>query len=257
MSDPSGPPSLYEGLAEFHDLFMVEPWERLRPHVRAAFAHFADDAVIVEIGAGTGMGTRTIAEECPARIAGLEPDLVMRSILTARVADDPGLARRVTVIAGSAPDDVDLLPTPFDGFVCAHMLGHLDQSQRLRLFEWIDANLREDGIGLITTQERGATNRETGDSPDSEFMQRRSLGQYEYRAYYQETAAADAFSSRYEVWHGDDRIRRAEFVGSWRTVTADDIAGELGRLRLGVEPLDLGVALIRSEPATAAAERTH
>jgi hypothetical protein len=120
----------YERLAEFHDLFMTEPWERLRPRVRSALAHLGDTAVVVEIGAGSGIGTRTIPAETRARIVAVEPALVMRSILTARVADHPHLADRVTVVAGSAPADLGEVPATIDAFVCAHMLGHLDRETR-------------------------------------------------------------------------------------------------------------------------------
>ncbi|WP_141711696.1 class I SAM-dependent methyltransferase, partial [Jiangella alba] len=163
----------YERLAEFHDLFMAEPWERLRPSVRAAFAHLGRDAVVAEIGAGTGVGTRTIAGETRARIVALEPALVMRAVLTARVADDALLAERVTVVAGAAPDDLGLLPGRLDGFVCAHVLGHLGRADRRALFAWAGERLAGDGFGLVTTQRA-----RTG---PAEVVQARRLGDHEYR----------------------------------------------------------------------------
>lgn len=230
--------TVYEKLAEFHDLFMAGPWERLRPQVASAFAGLPAEAVIVEFGAGTGMGTRTIARESPARIAALEPSLVMRSVLTARVSDDPDLARRVTVVAGSVPAELGLLPVPCHGFVCANMLGHLDAEQRAALFGWIGAHLVPGGAGLVTTQER--TSR-----PAGEFVESRSIGDYEYRARYRESARAEEFLSEYEVWRGDERIRSARFAGRWRIITAEDLAEELRGTGLEVESAGQGTVLIR------------
>jgi len=45
--------SSYDELGEFHDLFMTEPWNGLRPLVAAAFGGLGPDAVVVEVGAGS------------------------------------------------------------------------------------------------------------------------------------------------------------------------------------------------------------
>jgi cyclopropane fatty-acyl-phospholipid synthase-like methyltransferase len=233
------PITAYEQLAEFHDLFTVDPWERLRPHVRSAFAHLDADAVVVEVGAGTGIGTRTIAEETRARITALEPALVMRSILTARVADDVDLAERVTVVAGSAPADLGLAPTRVDGFVSAHMLGHLEQADRRALFGWLGSHLSADGVGLVTTQlpPDAADGRE-------EVAEVRRLGDYEYRVHHVEGDGADEFSTRYEVWQGETLVRSHQFTGDWRVLTAQKIAADLPSA-LELQPVDDAVALIR------------
>lgn len=229
----------YERLAEFHDLFMTDPWERLRPQVRSAFAHLRDGATLVEIGAGTGIGTRVIAGETRARIAALEPALVMRSVLTARVADDAELAERVTVVAGSAPGDLDLLPERIDGFVCAHVLGHLGREERRGLFTWLGASLSDGGVGLVTTQRPPGAADESG----GEIVETCRLGDYEYRAHLLPAAGAHRAASRYEVWRGDTRIRSSAFTSDWRPLTADDIAADLPAT-LALRPADAGVALI-------------
>lgn len=227
----------YERLAEFHDLFMAEPWERLRPQVQSAFAHLVDAAVLVEIGAGTGIGTRIIAAESGARIAALEPALVMRSILTARVADDPDLAARVTVIAGSAPADFGLLPPRVDAFACVHMLGHLDRADRQRLFGWLGAHLTDDGVGLVTTQPEPNGERAT-------VVRTRRLGDYEYRVHHFSSGSGHEYSSRYEVLKGDVVVREETFTGTWHVVTAEEVAADLPPT-LALEPAGDGVALVR------------
>ncbi|SDT22719.1 bifunctional 2-polyprenyl-6-hydroxyphenol methylase/3-demethylubiquinol 3-O-methyltransferase UbiG [Jiangella sp. DSM 45060] len=230
----------YERLAEFHDLFMAEPWERLRPYVRAAFAHLGSDAVVAEIGAGTGVGTRTIAGETRARIVALEPALVMRAVLTARVADDAALAERVTVVAGAAPGDLGLLPERLDGFVCAHVLGHLGRTDRRALFAWAGERLAGDGFGLVTTQRA-----ETG---PAEMVQTRRLGDHEYRVRHLAAAGGREPASLYEVRDGDRLVRSYRFASDWRVVTAQDVAADLPAA-LVLEPAGDGAALVRRAAA--------
>lgn len=232
------PTTSYDQLAEFHDLFMTDPWERLRPHVRSAFALLRDDAIVAEIGAGTGIGTRVIARETGARIVALEPALVMRSVLTARVADDPDLAERVTVVAGSAPAYLEQLPDRVDGFVCAHMLGHLGRDDRRGLFAWLGSHLTDDGAGVLTTQPRPDDHSE----PDGPIVETRRLGDYEYRVHH--LPGGRGYSSRYEVWKGDALVRAQRFTGDWRVLTAQDIVADLPST-LELQPVDDAVALIR------------
>jgi methylase of polypeptide subunit release factors len=74
----------YEGMGEFHDLFMDDAWARLRPVLTEAFAHLDESATVLDLGAGTGLGTRALAASTPARIVAVEPPLTMRAVLTAR-----------------------------------------------------------------------------------------------------------------------------------------------------------------------------
>lgn len=142
--------STYDELGEFHDLFMTEAWEELRPLVAATFGGLGRGAVVVEIGAGSGLGTRVLAEECDAQIVALEPNLLMRSVLTARVADGFELSQRVTVVAGSAPRALSLLPDRVDGVMCTHVLGHLDPLELRSLFAWAADTLSPGGRCLVT-----------------------------------------------------------------------------------------------------------
>ncbi|WP_116950987.1 hypothetical protein [Jiangella endophytica] len=185
----------YERLAEFHDLFMTEPWERLGPHVRAAFAQFGDGAVVVEV---------------------------------------------VEVVAGAAPADLGLLPERVDGFVCAHVLGHLGRADRRGLFAWLGSRLCAGGAGLVTTQ-RPETGR-------AEVVETRRLGDYEYRAHHLAAGARHEYTSLYEVRQGDRLVRSYRFTGDWRVLTAQDIAADLPAT-LALEPAGDGVALVRRAAA--------
>jgi len=234
-------PNLYDQLGEFHDLFMTEAWEALRPLVVAAFGRLRPEAVVLEVGAGSGLGTRVLAQETRAQIVALEPNLLMRSILTARVADDVDLAHRVTVVAGSVPQDLSVLPDRVDAVVCTHVLGHLDADERRSLFTWVADRLDLHGAMLVTTQEHA----DSTDSRAPDLTASRMLGRYEYRLLYREAGSQNMFSSRYEVWDGASMLRAVEMKDSWQTVGLGELEASLEETGLSVVPLRPGAALIR------------
>lgn len=243
----TAPESVYDRLGEFHDLFMDRSWERLRPVLAQAFGAFGPDRRIVDLGAGSGLGVLALAAETKTRISALEPSLVMRSTLTARVADRPELAARVTVLAGSVPDDLHALPDPIDGAVCANMLGHLGPEERHRLYGWIDHRLTADGVVVLTVHDEQTEQIEQGEQVlDSEpYEQRRKLGDYEYRAFYEQSSQRDQFSSRYEVWRDDALVRSEHYDGRWYAITYRDVVNDLRGLSLTASLHSPDIVLIR------------
>ncbi|MFD0662832.1 class I SAM-dependent methyltransferase [Thermocatellispora tengchongensis] len=103
---------------------------------------------ILEIGAGTGRVTEVIAAALPtAEIVAMEPSPPMRAILTSRVADDPGLRERVTVVDTAAPD----LP-PLDRISAAVIFGvagHLTEPERRTLWARLRERLAPGGVIVV------------------------------------------------------------------------------------------------------------
>ena len=58
---------------------------------------------ILEIGAGTGLITTSLADWTPAEIFALEPSAGMRAVLLSRLASRPELLKRVTVLPWVGP----------------------------------------------------------------------------------------------------------------------------------------------------------
>lgn len=138
-------------MAEFHDLFMGPARERLRHVLEGTFGLLTDRDTVRDIGAGTGVGTRALAQVTDARIIAVEPSLTMRSVLAARVFDDPALRDRVTVLAGSAPEVLaPLEAASASGFVAAHVLGRLGAGARAALFAELARLLAPGGAGEVT-----------------------------------------------------------------------------------------------------------
>ncbi|MFI7700043.1 class I SAM-dependent methyltransferase [Nonomuraea sp. NPDC049480] len=107
---------------------------------------------VVEIGAGTGLITRLIARETPAEIYAVEPSLGMRSVLVNRLAEDPELLSRVTVLPCGALDvQVD---EPVEAIVMISVLQSFDAGQRAELWRVLARQLEPGGLLIFNWRER-------------------------------------------------------------------------------------------------------
>lgn len=230
----------YDGMGEFHDLFMDTAWTRLEPLLREAFASLTGSATVLDVGAGTGFGTRILARCTPARIVAVEPSRTMRAVLTARVADDVDLCRRVSIVAGRVPGALSRVRSPLAGFVCAHVLGHLSEVDRRATFRRIAELLHPDGIGVLTT----AGDR-TGPSPEVVAEDRR-IGELTYVARHRRPDDDGVSTSEYEVRDGAAVLRRETFTSTWRTPTDEQLGDELTDAGLRLELRGNLTAVVRS-----------
>lgn len=130
---------------------------------------------MLDLGAGTGLGVRQLAHATQARIVAVESSLTMRAVLLARVADDPTLRSRVTVLAASVPDVFDQVLDPVAGFVCAHMLGHLCPTTRTRTFAALANRLTNGGVGVVTVSA-------TAEPPSKPVVEKLRIGEHWYWA---------------------------------------------------------------------------
>jgi SAM-dependent methyltransferase len=109
---------------------------------------------VMEIGAGTGLITRVIARATAAEIYAVEPSLGMRSVLVNRLAEDPELLRRVTVLPCGALDvDVD---EPVEAIVMISVLQSFDAAQRAELWRVLARQLEPGGLLLVNWRDRSA-----------------------------------------------------------------------------------------------------
>ena len=214
----------YAALGEFHDLFMGSSWARLQPFLARIFGSLTTEDIVLDIGAGTGVGVRALAQVTDARIIAVEPSLTMRSVLTARVFDDPMLRPRVTIVAGAAPEALEpLAAASVSGFVAAHMLGHLNPTTRGAVFAELTRVIAPGGIVLVTV-----------DRPQDGLSDDAPPGVPE-----QVTIGAQTYTEE-NIWDGDSgwvsvytvrdaadvTVREHRFAGTWQPVTALDLAHE-------------------------------
>ncbi|MFT3862282.1 class I SAM-dependent methyltransferase [Micropruina sp.] len=233
----------YAELGELHDLFMPDVWDPLVGTLATTFGNLGPDATILDLGAGSGVGTLRLGHATRAQILAVEPSLTMRSVLLARIADDPELSERVSVHAGAAPAILDQIDGPLDGFVCAHMLGHLSTDQRRDTFERLAALLRPDGIGLITVPRQDTAGTEA-------MIEERRIGRHRYVAHHLPGNEDGGLVSEYSVFDGDRLIRSASFTSTWAMPSQDELRTELRAAGLILDPTSGGLTAVWVAPHT-------
>jgi SAM-dependent methyltransferase len=108
---------------------------------------------ILEIGAGTGLITTSLAEWTPAEIFALEPSAGMRAILLSRLSSRPELLDRVTVLPCDALSVT--LDEPAEAVVMINVMYALEPDYRKRLWPVLAASLETAGLLVFTWRDGG------------------------------------------------------------------------------------------------------
>jgi SAM-dependent methyltransferase len=137
MSDPDP----YAFSAGYYDLFLTG--EDALPSV-LFFAGLARPGCrALEVGAGTGRVALAVAEQA-ASLHCVERSATMRAVLLAKLAERPELQKRVTVLAGAAPEFA--LGRRFDYAYLAGVLEHVPQAARPVLFGTLAGHVEDGGM---------------------------------------------------------------------------------------------------------------
>ncbi len=212
-------------------------WDRLRDLVRDTFGGIGSDGVIVDVGAGSGLGTLMLSGCTDAEIIALEPSTTMRAMMMARL-DTLGILERVTVIPEPLPEGLRDLPGRVDGVIVAHMLGHLAEAERNGLFEWIATSLAPGRTALLTVSAEPSTE-------DTEpVVQERAVGRHLYRLT-SHMQAPGRYEGLFEVIDRQRRVVRSlDDATSWHAVTVADIRTAVAGHNVQVTEPQPGVAQI-------------
>jgi SAM-dependent methyltransferase len=195
----------------YYDLFRAK--DGALPSV-ALFADLAPDGgSALELGPGTGRITLAVARRA-ASVCCLERSPTMRAVLLAKLAGEPDLWGRVTVLPGSAPSFK--LARQFDYIYLAGVLEHVPQADRPLLFRSIASHLAPGGIAamdMVLTMpapemsERDMDQVQLGDCRYVYSVQAERLGpdlsrlQMTYRTYYQDKLISTEMVTRLHNMH--------------------------------------------------------
>nr|WP_260408635.1 class I SAM-dependent methyltransferase [Planomonospora venezuelensis] len=128
---------------------MAPRWPALGPVLAEALREVPGP--VVDVGAGGGHGTRAIANALPdAEIVAVEPSPALRSVLLARVNDDPRLRDRVTVLPEGLLEAE--LPDRLGALVAMNVIGHFDPAGRNRIWESLAGRLLPGGRAVLNLQ---------------------------------------------------------------------------------------------------------
>jgi hypothetical protein len=232
----------YHESGEFLDLFSHEAWQALREPVQAALSGAAPETgPVVELGAGSGLGTRVIAEMLPAaRILAVEPSVIQRAALLVRL---DGLRERVTVVAAGAESVA--LPDRLGAVVAMNMIGHLTPGDRQALWRRVGDRLAP-GAPLVVNLQPPT---EPTEIPETGFAEVR-VGDHTYVG----SGAAQPtgpdtiiWQMRYRVLDGSGRVVRETVADyEWYVVSPAVLLAELSAAGFDAEvgPLDVVRAVI-------------
>jgi SAM-dependent methyltransferase len=178
---------------------------------------------VLEIGAGTGLITTSLAGWTPAEIFALEPSAGMRAVLLSRLSSRPELLKRVTVLSCDALS-VDL-DEPVEAIVMINVMYAMEPDYRRRLWPVLAAQLAPGGLVVFTWRAGGPPEPRPLQEMDS-----RQVGRHTYTVL-SEILESDeeAFRARYlyRVTEGEKVISEEEITGCGYRPAWDVIQREL------------------------------
>jgi Methyltransferase domain len=164
---------------------------------------------ILEIGAGTGLITTSLAEWTPAEIFALEPSAGMRGILLSRLSSRPELLDRVTVLPCDALSVT--LGEPVEAAVMINVMYALEPDYRKRLWPVLAASLETAGLLVFTWRDGGPP----APRPLKELVSRQ-VGRHTYSALSEILGTdGEAYRARYlhRITEGGKVISEEEITG--------------------------------------------
>jgi SAM-dependent methyltransferase len=216
----------YSPSAEFYDMVAVRHTASSGPPLaRVLTGTDTGHGPVLEIGAGTGRITEVVAATLPdAEILAAEPSSVMRAQLMARVARDPDLRRRVTVVDGSAQDMP--LPDRLSAVVVFGVAGHLTRPERTALWRRLADRLPEGGPIVVELMGVAAPR-----SIPPAMSLRETIGDQTYEWWIGgEPAGGDTmrFTTTWKVLRAGRVVREVSDTYDWHTLDVAQLARESG-----------------------------
>jgi SAM-dependent methyltransferase len=164
---------------------------------------------ILEIGAGTGLITTSLADWTPAEIFALEPSAGMRAVLLSRLSSRPELLKRVTVLPYDALSVS--LPEPVEAMVMINVMYAMEPDYRKQLWPVLAAQLAPAGLLVFTWRAGGPPPRR----PLQEIGSRQ-VGRHTYTGLLEILESdEEAFRARYlyRITEGEKVISEEEITG--------------------------------------------
>ncbi|MFU8849521.1 class I SAM-dependent methyltransferase [Micromonospora sp. SL1-18] len=229
----------YEVSGEFIDVLSGPAWQVLRDPVRAALRGVdPEHGPVLDVGAGTGLGTQILADACPAAtVLAVEPSPVLRAVLLSRVAADADLRDRVTVLADDALGAP--LPERLGAVLAANMIGHLPPQERREFWHRVAARLAP-GAPLVVNLQPPAELAVVGFTTFGAVR----IGRYTYEG----GGAAEPVGAHTVTWRMSYRVLDAGVVLRehtvdylWHVLSEHDLRAELAEAELRAEVGPMGV----------------
>ncbi|MFC0508879.1 class I SAM-dependent methyltransferase [Micromonospora costi] len=234
----------YAQSGEYLDIFSRDAWQALRAPIAAALRQAApDQGPILDVGAGTGLGTSIVAETLPtASVLAVEPSPILRAVLLSRLAASESLRPRVTVVASGIEDWRP--PSRLGGVLAINMLGHLSPQRRRQLWQELRARLAPSAPLIMNLQPPA----EVADVPATVFATV-TIGGHTYEGSGEARPASDGtvtWTMRYRTYAASGTTERDLVVAyPWHVISRTELLDELAGagFSAAVGELDVVVAV--------------
>lgn len=238
----------YAPAAEFVEIALAADWEIHRAAIEQALrtAPTVPDAVVVDIGAGGGRGILLAARVLPQTpIVAIEPSAALRIALMSRLALDPDLQTRTTVLPTTLADA--RLPERWAAALVMNMAGHLEPDERRSLWTTAATHLLP-GAPLVVTVQPPFSVQEVPETPFGEFH----VGAHAIDV--SGSARPDGPESViwdiiYRVTGAGTPVREHRMAHRWYVQDLDTLLAELDAAGLNAEPVSDRLVVARRPEA--------
>lgn len=210
--------------AEFYEVMAIPHWDMKRQVlVSALTARGPVKDHVLDIGAGTGLSTMTLADTIPdVPIHAVEPSAAMRAALVSRILSRPDLIDRVTVHPVNL-EELDL-PDRIGAVVLFGVIGYMDKQARQRFWTELRPRLAPRAPVIIEVM---ALDQPMSVPEMTIAQQRIGMRHNEVRISGQPAGSdAEHWTMRYVVSEGDKVIREFTAEHTWHTVGLAELAHE-------------------------------
>jgi SAM-dependent methyltransferase len=214
----------YAQSAEFYEVMAIPHWDMKRQVLISALTGGGPvTEPVLDIGAGTGLSTLTIADTIPGvAIHAVEPSAAMRAALVSRILSRDDLIDRVTV----HPVNIEqiTLPKCIGAAVLFGVIGYLDQQARHRFWDALRPRITPQAPVVVEVM---ALDRPMPVPEMTIARQRIGNRENEVRISGQPAGSdAELWTMRYVVREDDKVIREFTTDHTWRTVGLAELARE-------------------------------
>jgi uncharacterized protein YceH (UPF0502 family) len=222
-----------EATAEFYDLLATGMWDNLGLELLDLLADVdPNKGSLIDLGSGTGIGLPYLAAAVPdAELFAIEPSKAMRTALHARLTADDKL--RVSTTVSPTTFAEARLPTHACALVASAALGHLNDSERSKLWSYIAERMPVGAPAVIGVL-----------APDRSLevplvcYRQLDVGNYVYEGWQSGEPLDDRtmlWTLTYKVLDGDDLIAEYTASARWRCDGVDDVRAEIEPYGLSLE----------------------
>jgi SAM-dependent methyltransferase len=226
VSSETGSAPFYDRTAEYVAVLLPSAWVGLGPALAEALADVdTSPGPVVDVGAGTGLGTSLLARALPdAEIVAVEPHSGLRIALLARIAEDKDLSARVTVVTDGILSAQ--LPEQISALIAINVVGHLTPEGRSSLWALLADRLAPGGRAILNLSPPT-----TPESVPATPMAEVTMGRRRYLG----TAAAEPDGADAVTWTMSYRVVEEGAVVAelsaedrWYVFTPETLAAEVG-----------------------------